>query len=513
MEILIILFTIAYFILAWKRLDWAVMLLIAALPVYQIRFTVLGMPLTVLELMILIAFGVWAIWHTEFLQYIIKPGRRERYKKNKQQRRPYPFGREISLLLLISWIAMAVAEFSNSALGIWKAYFFEPALVFILVLNVFKHDTNDTNNTRIEFKFEKIIWPLCISALVMSLVAIGQKATGLWIVPEFWPRVTGVFSYPNALGLYLGPLVLLLIGWFIEQWKIFNFPQPRQAKRGRQFSIFKQFSISNFQLIITGITILLSILAIVFASSEGALAGILIAGFILGLYLFINKKLDFKWLLFSLIAIVFGFAIFSSLIFLKAVPEYKYWQIDNKILNYIVYKATLKDLSGEIRKQQWRETYAMLKQNGRWLLGTGLANYQTGIQPYHQEGIFFNKDNDLDFRQKIVWFDEKYKAQRWQPAEIYLYPHNILLNFWTELGIAGALLFIWIIGKYFYIGIRLRGVNHFIMSLVGSMVVIIVHGIVDVPYFKNDLAIIFWILIALMGLANISGELTEKNDK
>ena len=33
--------------------------------------------------------------------------------------------------------------------------------------------------------------------------------------------------------------------------------------------------------------------------------------------------------------------------------------------------------------------------------------------------------------------------------------------------------------------------------------VIIIHGIVDVPYFKNDLAIIFWVLLAILSIFNL----------
>jgi len=59
-SILIAIYLIVYLILSIKRLDWAVMLLLAALPAYQIRFYVLGYPSTLLEAMILIAFVVWA---------------------------------------------------------------------------------------------------------------------------------------------------------------------------------------------------------------------------------------------------------------------------------------------------------------------------------------------------------------------------------------------------------------------------------------------------------------------
>ena len=35
------------------------------------------------------------------------------------------------------------------------------------------------------------------------------------------------------------------------------------------------------------------------------------------------------------------------------------------------------------------------------------------------------------------------------------------------------------------------------------MIVFIVHGLVDVPYFKNDLSAMFFILLALLGSFNL----------
>jgi len=39
------------------------------------------------------------------------------------------------------------------------------------------------------------------------------------------------------------------------------------------------------------------------------------------------------------------------------------------------------------------------------------------------------------------------------------------------------------------------------LGLLGALVVIIVHGLVDVPYFKNDLSLLFWLIIFLIGSA------------
>jgi len=57
----VLLFLIVFFVLSLKRLDWAIMLIIIGLPLYLVRFNILGIPFTLLEAMILIAFFSWII--------------------------------------------------------------------------------------------------------------------------------------------------------------------------------------------------------------------------------------------------------------------------------------------------------------------------------------------------------------------------------------------------------------------------------------------------------------------
>ena len=517
-DFIIFIFLFFYFFLAAKRLDWAVMLMLAALPSYLIRFEIFGIPFTVLEAMILIAFAVWVFKKTALKDFLRGRYRVKDFIRNRKERQRYPFSWEIILLLVISWVAIAVAGFSDAAMGIWKAYFFEPVLVFILVLNVFKTPSVSSHLLLARRgMIDRILLPLAISAFWISGLAIIERLTGWNAVPEFWPRLTGPFPYPNALGLYLGPIVLILFGFLLAKIKA---PNPKS-----QINSKFQTRNSKLEIIFLITTVLFSILAIIFASSEGALVGILIAGFILGLFLFINKKPKFKWLPPGVIAAVFSFVVFSSLFFLFVVPEYKYFNFSCGTMDYLSDKAMLKDMSGEIRKQQWRETGEMMKGDYRWLLGTGLSGYQATIKSYHQEGIFFNFSRDKDFRQKIVWWNEEYKAKHWQPVEIYMYPHNLVLNFWTELGLLGVILFIWIITKFYYLGIKtfiqnlkftrqastskiqnskqVNSQKYIILGLIGAMLVIIVHGTVDVPYFKNDLAVIFWVLLAMIGIVKL----------
>jgi len=455
MAVGIIIFLAFFLLLAIIRLDLALLFIIATLPSYLIRFQILMIPSTLLEIMILIVFTVWCI--SQFLP------RLKTWLKNQRQRIPYPFSWEIMLLIILALIAAGTSGFSNSALGIWKAYFFEPILLFILLLNIFK-DKKD---------WWKILGALTISALLVSLVAIYQKITGQFIFNNFWAatetrRVVSWFGFPNAIGLYLAPLTILLTGWF--------FSLPRKTNLGIAFG----------KILIIG-TITASILSIYFAKSEGALIGLIVGLFIFGILA--GKKQ-------RIITLILAIAIIGSIF------------ISSPIKNYTISKITLNDLSGQIRQRQWKETLLTLK-GIKFLTGNGLSNYQAAVFPLHQEGIFFNSDNIDNFDEQLRASAEL-RTKYWQPVEIYLYPHNIFLNFWSELGLLGALLFCWLIIKYLFISLKLtiifnrekKSEKYLTLGLLGAMTVIVVHGLVDVPYFKNDLSAMFWIFVALLGAVN-----------
>jgi O-antigen ligase len=449
MPVWIIILSVLFLVLAIFRLDLALLLLIAALPSYLIRFQLAGLPFTFLEVMILISFIVW------FGKFFV-PNLKNLWK-NRPSRIPYPFSWEIALAVIIAFVSVGVAGFSTEALGIWKAYFFEPALLFILLFNIFK--------TKREWL--KIFWALLLSAVVVSLFALVQKITGNFIANPFWAaeaqrRTVSFFGYPNAVGLYLAPIIALLTGWL--------------------FYKKEKNSLLKTALILT--SIILAVLAVWFARSEGALIGLAAALLVFGLLANKISRLT------TIVILIFGAVIIFSSPVLKTV---------------LLEKVALRDLSGEIRRQQWRETGQMLNGSRFWL-GAGLSNYQAAVSPYHQEGIFFNRDKIENFHAQ-AWVNAELREKYWQPVEIYLYPHNIILNFWSELGLAGALLFLWIIIKHLYISLRLtvaygrdkRSEKYLALGLLMAMVTIVVHGLVDVPYFKNDLAAMFWLLIAFAG--------------
>ncbi len=59
--ILITVYCIFFAYLAWRRFDWALILLFTLLPTYLIRFNIGMMPTTLLEVMIWIVAMVWLI--------------------------------------------------------------------------------------------------------------------------------------------------------------------------------------------------------------------------------------------------------------------------------------------------------------------------------------------------------------------------------------------------------------------------------------------------------------------
>ncbi len=446
MDILIVLTLIIFLIISLINLNWGLFILLSLLPSYLVRFQIFSIPSTYLEMLILILFGIWF--------FKSKPWKRLKRKNWLVRYRKYPYRFEIVLILIIAWLSLLLVNFNISALGIFKAYFLEPIMVYILIINISKGS------------LKKIIWPLLISAFYLSLIAIWQQLSSAQ--PIFSSEISSVFSYPNALGLFLGPIILLAIGLCVSYPKRTN------------------LVIANQKVFIL-ITIIISIAAIALSQSFGALIAVFLS---IIFFLILYNKLSRKLALIIILISALGLFIYQ--------PAYKYAK----------QRVFLKDLSGQIRKQQWKETLEMLK-DARIITGAGLNNYQVSLNPYHQEGIFV-KNDDPKWHHKTVW-DEEYRKQVWQPVEIYLYPHNIFLNFWTELGLFGAILFMFLMIKVLLeLIIKSRKVDKqqraIILGIIGSLITIIIHGLVDVPYFKNDLAILFWLIIALAAIVKLRNQ-------
>ncbi len=454
-ELLIVVYLVLFAVLVMRKLDWALYVLVFSLPSYLIRFQVFGIPMTLLEGMVLLVFAGWLVrkfkicnsrfkiqdskFKIQNSRFAIQDSRFKiggvddfRFSIFSFRTLKY-FKLAIMLFVVASTVSLFVAPDLRAAAGIWKAYIIEPILFLIVFV--------DTIRTR--ERVRNIIWALGLSTVIPGILAIVQKFTGIWIPNEFWAaeetrRVTSVYGYPNAIGLYFAPIITLLIGITVARLR------PLFGARN----------------IILGFIIAIGLLSVLFAQSKGAMLGIFVGTVFYAIF-WKGKRMLFAGAI--VLALIAG-SMYSPAVDLKG--------------NYTVSGGG----SLEIRIQQWKETKELLKT--RPVLGAGLAGYQTRVAPFHEKDYI----------------------------EIFLYPHNIFLNFWVETGLLGLVAVVWLLALCYRLLLKPNSLQSTMFSLpvAGALTALIVHGLVDVPYFKNDLAVLFWILIGLVYIGYLQSNLKKE---
>jgi O-antigen ligase len=98
----------------------------------------------------------------------------------------------------------------------------------------------------------------------------------------------------------------------------------------------------------------------------------------------------------------------------------------------------------------------------------------------------------------LTGFAKQYGQLNTDPTlDTHNFPHNIFLNLWVETGLLGLISLIGLIGLIIYRGLKNRA-DVFALGISLFLIAIIFQGLVDNPYFKNDLALVFWIILALV---------------
>jgi O-antigen ligase len=75
----------------------------------------------------------------------------------------------------------------------------------------------------------------------------------------------------------------------------------------------------------------------------------------------------------------------------------------------------------------------------------------------------------------------------------YNFPHNIFLNFWVDTGLLGLLSFAGLLLCGWWYGFKYRR-NTYALGLALFLLALTAHGLIDTPYLKNDLALVFWLI-------------------
>lgn len=422
--------------LSWRKSEYGIYAIIFSLPLYLIKLEVFSTPTTVLEL------GIYVL----FLIYITKQynnfslrGTINTILDLKKTEKNLFWG--IFLLLVGATISTIFSSDLKTSAGILKGWFFDPFLFFIILVLIIK-----TYMQKL-----KILKMFFLSGVIVAIVSLIY-----FVFPDlggvsYDGRLHGFYLSPNHLAMYLSPAFLIGI-WFVFR---------------KYSAIYWKENSSNVMFILSLFDLLLIGLAIYFTYSYAAWLAIFIAIAILFYFIAgIEKKLSFQWKL----SFLSSFLIIIIL-FLSQNGTSKFENLKN-----LSYRSSYNS-----RLMIWRSAWEIGKDH--WLVGIGPGNFQKYYLNYQTR------------------FSEPYLE--WAVPQ----PHNIFLAFWLEssaIGLAGFILVLyWFFRKAKKIFKKTRkgrdGYNIAVV-LCALMVYIVFHGFFDTTYWKNDLSVMFWLILGLMAL-------------
>lgn len=277
------------------------------------------------------------------------------------------------------------------------------------------------------------------SAIEKVFVSIYLSAVLIGIISIIY-KITGIVTYDNRLeAFYLSPNYLAM---YLSPGILFGF-----------YFLVKSFQnkLCSYRFFIHIVTLALVFIPLYYTYSYGAWLAVGLSVLTL-IMLTVNKKR---------LLIVGLFGALAVIIFI--------FQADNqKFSNFFSERSSFAS-----RTMIWDASLLMIKQHP--FLGIGPGNFQAvylSLQKFFPPYI------------------------EWAVPE----PHNLFLAFWIQTGLLGLLGFLFLL---FFIFRSLLAILKnkkgaaLAVPILGFFVYTILHGIIDTPYWKNDLSFIFWICVFL----------------
>ncbi|MBU1102632.1 O-antigen ligase family protein [Patescibacteria group bacterium] len=279
-------------------------------------------------------------------------------------------------------------------------------------------------------------------SLVFSGTAVALVALGYLAAGQltFDGRLKAFYLSPNHLAMFLAPALILAIAFWFETKK--------QSLR-----------------ILLFIVCCLLFIVLYSTFSYAAWLAVLAATIFLLIGFYRSAIIGRRGLVIvlCLLVIVLGLVIF--------------FQMNNEKLANLLQSDRS---SLESRLMVWRSAGKILADN--WLFGIGPGMFQ---QYYLEYQKYF-----------LVPYLE------WAVPQ----PHNLFLAWWLQAGITGLAGFVLLLIKFFRKTLKFlfKTKQPLFLILAAAMVYILAHGLLDTTYWKNDLALVFWAVIAL-------GYIVDKN--
>lgn len=403
-----------FVLLRFVRKDWmlAVGWLVFLCPIYLIRLKVFSIPTTPLELGIYFLFFYWLMtsWKSINLKKIIKSN--------------LLF---IALLLVVLISALFVSGDKINSLGLWKGWFVDPFLLYLIVSNNLK------NKFQILMIYDGFVW---LTGL-LGLVVVWQIIFGIyWTVDQ---RASAFFGSANYLAMILVPSLIFVMARMITT---------------RKFRWWEM------------LFLLLGLLALLASASY---IGILTL--VLGIFFL-------SWLIMKGNINVFLTVVLSGLI----LAGIFFWsQAGTERFQKMVDPTQRSSVS--VRVEVWRTALEMISQHPIW--GIGLGNFE---------------------QQYIVYAPTLFHPpMEWR----MLHAHNFYFQSWLELTIFGLVLSLAVIFWWWtscLAIVKKQKKYWWIYAIMSILICWIVGGLFDTPYYKNDLSMVWWLLL---GVAAASRSLTD----
>jgi O-antigen ligase len=377
----------------------------ALAPAYVIRWKVGPLPTTLLEVAILATIAVFAV---ETIQH------RLRIEWHG------PLTPPAILFIVAGAISVLVSGDHRGALGLYRAYFLEPA-AFFLIVGAVASTPRRAGLILLGFAAGGAVAAVLNASVVLD--AIRHHVLDLATTP---PVV--IYQTANAVSLYLIPLVAMAAAILLHG-------------RGRA------------ERWLSGLFLAVALPACLLSFSRGGYLAL--AAVALGL------AISHRWAKLLVPAVVLAALAVSQVPLIRHRIAYELHAVPGNTLDF--------------RLRIWGQTLRMLSHSP--VLGIGLSYYQQAMGPY------------------------------WQDLPRVIYPHNIVLNFWSVTGLLGLAGFFWLAIRAFLLGWRgwRRHPAEWRPYDLGVMLVLVamlVHGLVDVPFFKNDLSFEFWALLGILWAAH-----------
>ncbi|MDQ1283826.1 MAG: hypothetical protein QG620_174 [Patescibacteria group bacterium] len=433
------------------------------LPLYLVRFEIYGIPTNVWEILVGIVLILWALsccGRRDALQCVSTDVVYKKYF--------YPVALMSVGLTVSTYVNMYVIDYVHS-LGIIKSWFVLPALFFVSARSIVPRE-----------KIDNVFTAYYFSALAVAIISLGYYLAG---AVTFDGRLQGIFNSPNYLAMYLSPGIiggLFLLLSAVERVNSYGQKIQNENLKNKNdnaklkiifyiiylliifFVVYKTYSYSAWIAVFISLLITQAIKTMChpersarLPARQGAESRDLAANSGKDvLWQLLKNKINKKHIVTIAILVVLFFS-----------------QVNNKKFTDFINFDERSSLSSRV--MIWKSAGKILEDN--WILGIGPGNFQDKYLEYQKH-----------FPPYLEW--------------AVPHPHNLFLAFWLAGGILGLVGFLWLVGLFFkdvfaMINVETprRGVSMDALYIsLAIMLYILLHGLVDTTYFKNDLAVVFW---------------------